>query len=76
MLEIDNLRNDSQKYLDVMRGDFFRIWVSIRHPDDLLAKTMSSLSLLKCIHCSHQVYLDLTPLDKMNHKHLSTDYSL
>ena len=39
-LEIDILRNSSQKNLGVLRGAFLRVWVSKRHPDALLAKTM------------------------------------
>ena len=40
MLEIDILRNDSQKYLGVLRGDFLGFGCPKRHPDTLLAKTM------------------------------------
>ena len=39
MLEIDILRNSSQKTLGVLRGTF-KGWVSKRRPDALLAKTM------------------------------------
>ena len=41
MLEIDILRNDSQKYLCVLRGDFLGFGCPKRHPDALLAKTMT-----------------------------------
>ena len=43
MLEIDILRNDSQKYLGAKRGDFEDLGVekTLRAPDALLAKTMS-----------------------------------
>ena len=47
MLEIYILRNDSQKYLGILRGNFLRVWVSQRHLDALLAKTVGlSLSSL------------------------------
>ena len=32
MLEIDILRNSSQKSLGVLRGDFLRVWVSKKTP--------------------------------------------
>ena len=40
MLEIDILRNSSQKNLGVLRGAFLRVGCPKRHPDALLAKTM------------------------------------
>ena len=46
MLLIDILRNFSQNFLGVLTEFrcpevcFFRVWVSKRHPDALLAKTM------------------------------------
>ena len=44
MLEIAILRNSSQRDLGVLRGDFFRVWVSKKHPDALLAKTIVGVS--------------------------------
>ena len=40
MLEIDILRNSSQKFLGVLRGIFQGFGCPKRHPDALLAKTM------------------------------------
>ena len=43
MLGIDILRNSAHKKIECpegVRGDFFRVWASKRHPDALLAKTM------------------------------------
>ena len=40
MLEIDILRNSSQKVLVVLRGAFEGFGCPKRHPDTLLAKTM------------------------------------
>ena len=40
MLEIDILRNSSQKNLGVLRGAFSGFGCAKRHPDALLAKTM------------------------------------
>ena len=39
MLEIDVLRNSSQKVLGVLRGAFLGFGCPKRHPDALLAKT-------------------------------------
>ena len=44
MLEIDILRNSSQKSLGVLRGTFQWFGCPKRHPDALLAKTMDSMS--------------------------------
>ena len=41
MLEIDILRNNSEKHLGVLRGAFSGYGCPKRHPDALLAKTMS-----------------------------------
>ena len=41
MLEIDILRNCSQKYLGVLRSAFYGFGCPKRHPDALLAMTMS-----------------------------------
>ena len=40
MLEIDILRNSSQKFMGVLRGAFLVFGCPNRHPDALLAKTM------------------------------------
>ena len=48
MLEIDILRNSSQKNVEVLRGGFLRFWVSKRRPDTLLAKSMGPRE-----HASH-----------------------
>ena len=40
MLEIDILRNFSQKQSGCPEGCFLRVWVSKRRPHALLAKTM------------------------------------
>ena len=40
MLEIDILRNSSQKYLGVQKGAFEWFVCPKRHPDALLAKTL------------------------------------
>ena len=40
MLEIEILRNSSQKYLGVLRGAFEGFGCPKRHPEALLAKTM------------------------------------
>ena len=43
MLEIDTLRNSSPKKTGCPEGCFLRVWVSKRHPDALLAKTMGQM---------------------------------
>ena len=40
MLEINILRNSTQKNLGVLRGAFYGFGCPKRHPDALLAKTM------------------------------------
>ena len=47
VLEINILRNSSQKYLGVLSFFFQRFGCPKRHPDALLAKTMTG------IVCSH-----------------------
>ena len=46
MLEIDILRNSSQKFLGVQRAAFLGFGCPKRHPDALLAKTMVRYSLV------------------------------
>ena len=43
MVEIDILRNSSQKFLGVLRGAFKGFGCPKRHPDTLLAKTMAQV---------------------------------
>ena len=42
MLEIDILRNSSQHFLGILRGAILGFGCPKRHPDALLAKTMSA----------------------------------
>ena len=54
-LEIEMFRNSTQNILGVLRGSFQGFGCLKRHPDALLAKTMSQLViqtlLSKCIYC-------------------------
>ena len=49
MLEIDILRNSSPKILGVLRGAFQGFGCPKRHPDALLAKTMTDAH--SRVHC-------------------------
>ena len=60
MLEIDILRNSSQKFLGVLRGAFSVFGCPKRHPDTLLAKTMivahGKLFCTPCVSGPSSVY--------------------
>ena len=66
LLEIDIIRNCSQKTLVVLRGAFLGFGCPKRHPDALLAKTMAmpmvpADRLLKCYQIGkigHHAYRD------------------
>ena len=53
MFDTDILRSLSQNIFGVLKGDFLWFWVSKRHPDALLAKTM--LMPLVCTGGSYMI---------------------
>ena len=59
MLEIDILRNSSQKILGVLRSVFSGFGCPKRHPDTLLAKTMTTIfNFLLDLVVKCQYYVD------------------
>ena len=64
MLQIDILRNSSPKKVGVLRGAFEGFGCPKRHPDTLLAKTMT-VCISSCSNCDLLHKIKVIPLTYM-----------